>query len=87
MKKYLVLALAFIFLCTAFAGCAPQKTNLILATGGTSGTYYPFGGAIAQIFNTKITNMNVTAQATGASVENLKLIGKKEAELVHRGRN
>lgn len=81
MKRYLVLALALIFLCTAFTACAPQKTNLILATGGTSGTYYPFGGAIAQIFNTKIANMNVTAQATGASVENLKLIGKKEAEL------
>ena len=82
MKKYVVLALAIVFICSvALTGCAPQKTNLILATGGTSGTYYPFGGAIAQIFNSKITNMNVTAQSTGASVENLKLIGKKEAEL------
>lgn len=82
MKKYIVLALAVVFVFSvALVGCAPQKTNLILATGGTSGTYYPFGGAIAQIFNTKIENMNVTAQATGASVENLKLIGKKEAEL------
>ncbi len=82
MKKYIVLALAVMFICTvAFTGCAPQKVNLILATGGTSGTYYPFGGSMAQIFNSKIENMNVTAQATGASVENLKLIGKKEAEL------
>lgn len=82
MKKYVVLALAVVFLFSvALTGCAPQKVNLILATGGTSGTYYPFGGAMAQIFNSKITNMNVTAQATGASVENLKLIGKKEAEL------
>lgn len=82
MKKYIVLALAVVLvLSAAFTGCAPQKVNLILATGGTSGTYYPFGGAMAQIFNSKIENMNVTAQATGASVENLKLIGKKEAEL------
>jgi uncharacterized protein len=82
MKKNIVLAIAIIFILSiALTGCATQKTNLILATGGTSGTYYPFGGAIAQIFNTKIENMNVTAQATGASVENLKLIGKKEAEL------
>jgi TRAP transporter TAXI family solute receptor len=36
---------------------------------------------MAQIFNSKIANMNVTAQATGASVENLKLISQKEAEL------
>jgi TRAP transporter TAXI family solute receptor len=82
MKKYIVLALAVVLvLSVALTGCAPQKVNLILATGGTSGTYYPFGGAMAQIFNSKIENMNVTAQATGASVENLKLIGKKEAEL------
>jgi TRAP transporter TAXI family solute receptor len=82
VKKYIVLALAVVLvLSVALTGCAPQKVNLILATGGTSGTYYPFGGAMAQIFNSKIENMNVTAQATGASVENLKLIGKKEAEL------
>lgn len=57
------------------------KSNLILATGGTGGSYYPYGGAMAQIFNTKIENMNVTAQATGASAENLRLVGKGEAEL------
>ena len=82
MKKYIVLTLAVVLVMSAaLTGCAPQKTNLILATGGTSGTYYPFGGSMAQIFNSKIPNMNVTAQATGASVENLKLISQKEAEL------
>ncbi|MDF2839289.1 MAG: transporter solute receptor, family [Clostridia bacterium] len=82
MKKYIVLALVLVFiLSVALTGCAAPKSNLILATGGTSGTYYPFGGAMAQIFNSKIADMNVTAQSTGASVENLKLIGKKEAEL------
>ncbi len=82
MKKYIVPALAVVLLLSAaLTGCAPHKTELILATGGTSGTYYPFGSAIAQIFNTRIENMNVTARATGASVENLKLIGRKEAEL------
>ena len=57
-----------------------EKKNYILATGGTSGTYYPFGGAIANIWNTKIENMNVTAQATGASAENLRLISNGDAE-------
>ena len=65
----------------ALAGCAKSKhKNYILATGGTSGTYYPFGGAIANIWNTTIEGMNVTAQATGASAENLRLISKGEAE-------
>ncbi|HHY92270.1 MAG TPA: TAXI family TRAP transporter solute-binding subunit, partial [Firmicutes bacterium] len=60
---------------------AAQGTKMILATGGTAGTYYPLGGALAQIWNSKIQGYNVTAQATGASVENLKLLDKKEVEL------
>lgn len=78
ISTLLVLILLFTIIMTA---CSTPKTNLILATGGTTGTYYPFGGAMAQIFNSKIENMNVTAQATGASVENCKLLGKNEAEL------
>lgn len=59
---------------------ASQGQQMILATGGTAGTYYPLGGAMAQIWNSKL-GYNVTAQATGASVENLKLLDKKEVEL------
>lgn len=82
MKKYLALAFVIALLCAmTVTGCKAEKVNLIMATGGTSGTYYPYGGAMAQILNSKVANMNVTAQATGASVENLKLMGKKEVEL------
>jgi hypothetical protein len=55
--------------------------NLVLATGGTAGTYYPFGGALAKIWNSKIKDMNVTAQTSGASAENVRLVNKKEVEL------
>jgi TRAP transporter TAXI family solute receptor len=82
MRKRISVSLVLILLFTiVMTACSTPQTNLILATGGTTGTYYPFGGAMAQIFNTKIENMNVTAQATGASVENCKLLGKNEAEL------
>lgn len=82
MKKRIAVLLALLILSMAlFTACAPKKTNLILATGGTTGTYYPLGGAMAQIFNTNIDNMNVTAQATGASIENCRLLGDNEAEL------
>jgi len=83
MKKSLsaVLVLLALVSFVAFEGCKKSGHNLILATGGTSGTYYPYGGALAQIFNTKVQDMNVTAQATGASSENLRLVGKDEADL------
>ena len=82
MKKLFSIAASVLFAVVLLAGCskANAKKDYILATGGTGGTYYPFGGAIANIWNTKIENMNVTAQATGASAENLRLINKGDAE-------
>jgi TRAP transporter TAXI family solute receptor len=86
MKKLFYLALCmFVALSFVTAGGQKEKEaeriSLILATGGTAGTYYPFGGAMAQIWNTHIPGMNVTAQATGASKENIRLVGKGDAEL------
>lgn len=81
MKKVMTIAAVLsAALVLASCGKSASKKDYILATGGTSGTYYPFGGAIANIWNTKVANMNVTAQATGASAENLRLINKGEAE-------
>lgn len=81
MKKCLALGVICL-LVVGFAVVAPaQETKLVLATGGTAGTYYPFGGAMARIWNTKVAGMNVTVQATGASAENVRLVNKKEAEL------
>lgn len=80
MKKIVKFGALLICAGLVLSGCSNAKKDYILATGGTGGTYYPFGGAIANIWNTKIENMNVTAQATGASAENLRLINKGEAE-------
>jgi uncharacterized protein len=81
MKKSLLIGVALLLLIGLVAPIQAADTQLILATGGTAGTYYPFGGAMARIWNTKIPGMNVTAQTTGASAENVRLINKKEVEL------
>jgi uncharacterized protein len=78
MKKALFLTCLFTL---GLASAASAATNMVLATGGTAGTYYPFGGAMAKIWNSKVPGMNVTAQATGASAENVRLVNQKEAEL------
>ncbi|MDY4525517.1 MAG: TAXI family TRAP transporter solute-binding subunit [Treponema sp.] len=81
MKKFLKISSLLLVAAVMLVSCSKNaKKDYILATGGTGGTYYPFGGAIANIWNTKVENMNVTAQATGASAENLRLINKGEAE-------
>jgi len=87
MKKVSILLVIVLVLSMSLAACGgggdggTTVSNLILATGGTSGTYYPYGGSMAQIWNDNIEGMNVTAQSTGASAENLKLLANGEADL------
>jgi TRAP transporter TAXI family solute receptor len=47
---------------------------LSIATGGTGGVYYPYGGALAKLISEKLPNTQATAEVTGASVDNLKLM-------------
>jgi len=84
MKKVLLLVLAAVMV-FSLAACSNGKDEaapkqLIIATGGTSGTYYPLGGGIAQII-TGNTNVSATAQSTGASVENMRLLQGKDVDL------
>ncbi len=80
--KRLVGVIVVVVCVIGLAGLASAgEMKYILATGGTAGTYYPFGGAMAKIWNSKIPGMNVTAQATGASIENIRLMGKDDVEL------
>jgi uncharacterized protein len=58
-----------------------QQYAMSLATGGTAGTYYPFGGAMAALWSRHIQNVQVTAETTGASVENVRLLGTGQVEL------
>jgi uncharacterized protein len=58
----------------AFAAVAGAQ-NLSIATGGTGGVYYPLGGGLAAILSKTIPGMQATAEVTGGSVDNLKLVG------------
>ncbi|SHK16561.1 TAXI family TRAP transporter solute-binding subunit [Paramaledivibacter caminithermalis] len=59
-----------------------ETLELSFATGGTSGTYYPLGGAIANVWNKKIEGVNVTIQPAGASVENINRVASGEVDIV-----
>ncbi len=54
---------------------AAETINLSIATGGTGGVYYPLGGGMANIFSKSIPGMQATAEVTGGSVDNMRLIG------------
>ena len=85
MKRFTLLLTAALMV-AALAGAAQAKTFLSIATGGTSGTYYPIGGAIAQAASKGAPDLQVTAETGNASVANLNLIGLRSLWLIHNER-
>src|SRR5438067_7208638 len=67
----------------ALAGivAAQEKYSLSIATGGTGGVYYPLGGGLANVLSKAIPGLQATAEVTGGSVDNLKLIGSGQSEV------
>ncbi len=67
---------------TMMAAALPASAQqLSIATGGTGGVYYPIGGGFAEMINNHIDGAQATAEVTGASVENMGLIMRGDADL------
>ena len=71
MGKLLICAFA---MALSFVAEAQEKVNLSIGTGGTGGVYYPLGGGMANVLSKTIPGMQASAEVTGGSVDNLKLI-------------
>lgn len=79
-KHILCLALFLALLGITHTVSAEQR--LTFATGGTSGVYFPLGGAIAQIISSESNGaFNITPQASGASGENIRLIENGDVDM------
>ena len=76
-----LLTSAFFLLTSALSCSGAQTRFLSIATGGTGGVYYPYGGALARLISERIPNTQATAEVTGASVDNLKLIQTGKVDL------
>ena len=60
---------------------AQQGNRISITTGGTGGVYYPLGGGMANILSKYVPGLQATAEVTGGSVDNLKLIGAGKSEV------
>ncbi len=91
MKKLLAFLMSMMLFAVLVAGCggsddkaggkAPAQKFINIATGGTAGTYYPLGGAIADILNKNIAGCNASAQATGASIANINMLQQGQVDI------
>jgi len=80
LKKGIMVVLAVLGVLSMSVGVF-SASQLLLATGGTAGTYYPLGGAIANIVNKRVPGISMSAQSTGASLENMRLINRGDVDL------
>ena len=71
IKSFLATLLASLSLLLSASALAQ---NISIATGGTGGVYYPLGGGVAAVLSKYVPGMQATAEVTGGSVDNLKLI-------------
>ena len=79
-------AIALTILACVSAGCAnPQEsgrtTRLSIATGGTGGVYYPYGGGISKVISDRLDGVEATAEVTAGTVDNLKFLASRSADL------
>ncbi len=72
---------ALLVLAPACSRGSSDVRYISIATGGTGGVYYPYGGGIAKILNESLPGIRATAEVTSASVDNLKLIRDGRADL------
>lgn len=82
-------AIAAFFAIAPLAACAPQASSparprvarLSIATGGTGGVYYVYGGALARVISESIPGLEATAEVTSASIDNLKFLRDGKADI------
>lgn len=78
LARILLLGIASLLATYAYA---QNKTNLSIGTGGTGGVYYPLGGGMASILTKHVPGWQVTAEVTGASVDNMKLLNSGKTDV------
>ena len=83
MKRRTLLGLgaATLVLPRGIGSAFAQSKTYAIGTGGTGGVYYPLGGAVASVLSKKLPGVQATAEVTGGSVDNLKLIASGQSEL------
>ena len=74
-------AIVWFAACSGAPSTAPAKQRLSIATGGTGGVFYPYGGGIAKVISESLPGVEATAEVTAASVDNLKFIKQGTSDL------
>ena len=84
MRTYRALAFAAVssaLIMTGATAVQAQQSQLSIATAGTTGVFYAYGGALANVVSKYVPSISMVAESTGGTVENIKMLSKGQADL------
>lgn len=80
-RKFKRIGLLFVLLLAiSLVGCSGGQKRMMFGTGGTAGTYYSYGGVLAQYMK-NYADVRVTAVSTGGSKVNIQSIQDGDFQL------
>ena len=81
MNHLIRVAFAAAALMAATTVTSQNKVTISVATGPTTGVYYPLGGGVANLLSKYVPGYAANAETTAGSVANLQLMGQKKSDL------
>jgi TRAP transporter TAXI family solute receptor len=86
--KRKILSILLVFIMLFVSGCSSTgtdkpvaKSDVVIGTGGTAGTYYVVAAAMAAAVNNNSDVLNVIAQPTKGSIENINLTNSGDIQM------
>ncbi len=83
MRKLIGIFITVVLIVSVFSGFGLAQTYITFGTGSPGGTYYPLGGAMADLWTKLLEDEGIeaTAESTAASVENCRLVGRNQVQI------
>ena len=83
MKRVAAVLMTTVFVLASVAASYAAPRYVTMGTGGVTGVYYPTGGAISKLVNTKRQqyNLRMTVESTGGSVFNVNALMNGDIEM------
>ena len=92
-RRHAIAAAAALVIAAGLTGCGGENPTgersdgpykggrLSIATGNTTGVYYQLGGGYADLITKHVAGYQATAEATGASVENIQRVVRGDSDI------
>ena len=80
-SKLRTFVIGFASVMSIMGATSANAMQLNIATAGTTGVFYVYGGALANVVSKHVPGISMVAESTGGTVENMKMLAKGQADL------